>query len=153
MINKAERKLSTFAPSHRLSLRCEDVLATPLHDASGVIINYTLQFLPLAKRLELLRKIYDGLKPGGLLFLSEKIVSRHPQIQETTTDLYYGFKSHNRYSEREIARKKESLENILVPLSEDRLSALLSEAGFICHESVMKWNNFVSIVAIKEALP
>ena len=46
--------------------------------ASMVVLNYTLQFLPLEERLIIVRKIAAGMNPGGILVLSEKVVDEDP---------------------------------------------------------------------------
>lgn len=150
MIEKASVKLGSLHGKHDIKLLCEDVLNLHFEPASVVIMNYTLQFLPASKRLSLLRKIYDSLKPGGLLFYSEKLRSSHPVVQEMKTLIYEDFKENQGYSKTEIARKKEALENVLVPNTEKEHEQLLKQAGFTHSESVMKWNNFVSMIAIKD---
>ncbi len=116
---------------------------------SFVILNYTLQFMEIKKRRTLLQSIAQASVPGGILFLSEKVRSPHPEFQETTTALYEEFKYRQGYSQREIARKKEALENVLVPLTEDELKDMVRAAGFTHVESLLKWNNFITLVAIK----
>lgn len=152
MIEKARNKLKDLSPKHDIKLICEDVLNVRFEDASVVIMNYTLQFLPASKRLVLLKKIYDSLRPGGLLFYSEKLRSAHPVVQEMKTVIYEKFKENQGYSKTEIARKKEALENVLVPNTEKEHEQLLQKAGFTHYESVMKWNNFISMIAIKDLI-
>jgi tRNA (cmo5U34)-methyltransferase len=151
MIHKAKEKLSAVPSRHQLHLLCEDVTKTSFEPCSIVIVNYTMQFLPVNERLCLLKKICDSLVPGGILILSEKVISSSAQFQETFNQIYYQYKMAKGYSQREIERKKESLENILIPLSETMHLELLKDAGFAHAESVMRWNNFVSIIAVKNA--
>jgi tRNA (cmo5U34)-methyltransferase len=104
--------------------------------------------LPLQERQKLLRSIYKGLTPGGLLFLSEKIKSAYPQFQETITLHYEAFKSHNGYAHTEIERKRGTRE-CLVPLTEAQQVQMLYESGFEQVESLLKLHNFISFVALK----
>ena len=72
MLKKARGKLKDHLN------RCELVAADlesdfELADASVVIMNYTLQFLPPKRRATMLKKIYRGLRPGGGLILIEKV--------------------------------------------------------------------------------
>lgn len=150
MIEKARCKLNELEPRHDVKLICEDVLDVHFESSSVAVMNYTLQFLPASKRLTLLRKIYDSLKPGGLLFYSEKLRSSHPVVQEMKTFIYEKFKESQGYSKTEIERKKEALENVLVPNTEKEHEQLLEKAGFSHCESVMKWNNFFSMIAVKD---
>ncbi|MBF0443111.1 MAG: carboxy-S-adenosyl-L-methionine synthase CmoA, partial [Oligoflexales bacterium] len=149
MIEKASSKLETSNRLHRFELICNDVLKVEIKDASIVILNYTLQFLPVSERLGLLRRIFRGLGKGGLFFISEKIRFERSEILETTTAIYERFKLNQGYSLTEIARKKEALENVLVPYTEAELRGVIESAGFKYCESVIKWNNFVSFVAIR----
>lgn len=149
MIEKAEEKLRAIPAQHRHHLVCDDVMTQNISNASIVILNYTLQFLPIASRYGLLKRIYDGLCPGGILFLSEKVRFDHPQFQETSTNIYENFKERQGYSRTEIEMKKEALDNVLVPFTEQEHRSALKNAGFHSYDSVMKWNNFMSLVAFK----
>jgi cyclopropane fatty-acyl-phospholipid synthase-like methyltransferase len=50
-----------------------DIRQIRITNASVVVLNFTLQFLPPAERLALLSRIFNGLKRGGILVLSEKL--------------------------------------------------------------------------------
>jgi tRNA (cmo5U34)-methyltransferase len=149
MLEKAREKLKQLPPEHQLELICADAEACTFANSSVVVMNYTLQFLPLNQRRQLLQKIYEGLVPGGLLFLSEKVKSACPQFQETLTSHYEAFKTHNGYAQSEIERKKEALEHVLVPLTEQQQIDMLHASGFSQVDTLMKLHNFVSFVALK----
>ena len=108
MIDKAKAKTAACPDHHSVSLICDDVMNVDISNASMVVINYTLQFLPMVDRRRLLQRIYDGLLPGGILFLSEKVRFSCPQFQETTTSIYESFKENQGYSRTEIEQKKEA---------------------------------------------
>lgn len=149
MLDVAKSKLSSLYERHQI-----DFLQCPLEDveiprSSVVILNYTLQFIPVRKRLAILQKIYSSLVPGGIVYLSEKIRFDNPGFQETTNRIYENFKHRAGYSKNEIERKKEALDQVLVPMTCEQLFGVLKEAGFTVGETVLKWNNFVSIVAQK----
>lgn len=153
MIERARAKLGHLPKlpfQHDILLECADITTSPIPTASIVIMNYTLQFLPVGERLKLLKRIYDSLLPGGLFFISEKLRSEHPRLHEMKTRIYEQFKKDQGYSQNEIERKKEALENVLVPHTEPELIKLIEKAGFTSCESAMKWNNFASFVAFKE---
>ncbi|MEL7034391.1 MAG: carboxy-S-adenosyl-L-methionine synthase CmoA [Cyanobacteria bacterium J06592_8] len=149
MLTQAENKLAKISDFHQIELICDQAENCSFHQSSVVVMNYTLQFLPLPKRQKLLRKIYEGLVPGGLLFLSEKMRSASPQFQETITLHYEAFKTRNGYAKTEIERKKEALENVLIPLTESEQMAMLKESGFEQVDSIIKLHNFISFVALK----
>lgn len=149
MLEKAREKLQRLPPTHELELICSSATDCSFDNSSVVVMNYTLQFLPVNQRRQLLEKIYQGLQPGGLLFLSEKIKSASPQFQETMTRHYEAFKTHNGYARSEIERKKEALENVLVPLTEQQQIAMLQDCGFSQIDCLLKLHNFASFVALK----
>jgi len=81
-----------------------------IKDASVVLINLTLQFLEPEKRDDLMKKIYQGMKPGGILVLTEKIVHTSPTLNDLQIKFYTLFKRENGYSELEISQKRDALE-------------------------------------------
>lgn len=148
MIEKAQQKLNDVS---NVELICGDMTQVEVSDAQVVILNYTLQFLAEEKRKEFLEKIYRGLRPGGLIILSEKIKSPHAPVQDLITELYYDFKKANGYSELEISQKREALENVLVPLTATGQIELLQSAGFAHSEMIFRWYTFASFIGIKHA--
>merc|ERR1719162_2168458 len=112
-------------------------------------MNYTLQFIPISKRQDIIQSIYDGLCDGGIFYLSEKVRMLDPEIHKTCTWIYEDFKVRRKYTKREIARKKEALMNVLVPFTEIELKNGLTTAGFENVEVVAKWNNFTTFVCRK----
>jgi tRNA (cmo5U34)-methyltransferase len=117
--------------------------------ASMVVLNYTLQFLPLEERLALVRKIAVGMNPGGILVLSEKVVDEDPVVEETLQNLHHEFKRRNVYSDLEISRKRTALENVLVPETVKVHEQRLRDAGFRHVGVWLRYFNFVSIIAIR----
>ena len=133
----------------RIELRLADVRDTTIENASMVVLNYTLQFLDLGSRDALITRICAGLRPGGLLVLSEKVVDEDPHMEQLLVDLHHEHKRRNDYSQLEISRKRAALENVLVPESVAAHRQRLAAAGF-GHSAVwLRYFNFVSIVAIK----
>ena len=114
-----------------------------------VIMDYTLQFIPIKERPQLLKKIYKALNHGGILILSEKIKSTRPSINNLLIDLYHDYKKRNGYSPLEIARKRDTLENVLIPLSMEKQLDLLKTAGFKKVEQIFRWYNFACFIGIK----
>ncbi|MDX2216659.1 MAG: carboxy-S-adenosyl-L-methionine synthase CmoA [Oculatellaceae cyanobacterium bins.114] len=149
MLEKAREKLTETQQIHQVTLICANAEEVSLANSSVIVINYTLQFLPVKQRQNLLRSLYQSLVPGGLLFLSEKVKSPHPRLQETVTLHYESFKTRNGYARTEIERKKEALENVLVPLTEQQQIQMLRDTGFEYIDTLIKLHNFVSLVALK----
>jgi tRNA (cmo5U34)-methyltransferase len=150
MIEKAREKLADLPPRHQLTLLCQDIRETTLPRASVVIINYTLQFLPVADRLSLLSRIHEALVPGGIVLISEKVRSATTAFHELTTLIYERFKEEQGYSRTEIERKKEALDQVLIPFTEQEHRQNLMLAGFTAIDTLMKWNNFTTLIAQKE---
>ena len=114
-----------------------------------VILNFTLQFLPPQDRVALLEKIYQGLKPNGVLVLSEKFRFADEQIDELLIDLHHQFKRANGYSELEVSQKRTALENVMRTDSIDTHKTRLKNVGFAHVELWFQCFNFGSIIAIK----
>ena len=150
-----ERCREVLAPSANSELQTPvevvhaDIEDTEIQNASMVVMNYTLQFLDVDARDAIVQRIYDGLLPGGLFLLSEKVVDDDAHMEELLVDLHHEHKRRNDYSQLEISRKRAALENVLLPESVPTHRARLAAAGF-AHSAVwLRYFNFVSIVAIK----
>ena len=126
-----------------------DLRETPITNASMVVLNYTLQFVPLAERDAVVARIADGMIAGGVLVLSEKVVDEDPRMEALLVDLYHEHKRRNDYSAREIARKRAALENVLVPETIGAHRRRLEQAGFGSVAVWLRYFNFVSIIAFK----
>ena len=129
--------------------RCEDIRQTEISNASMVVLNLTLQFLPPKERPALLQQIFQGLNPGGVLVLSEKVVFDDASENERMVQLYQGFKKTMGYSDLEISQKRNALENVLIPDSEQQHFQRLDDAGFDEIYQCFRSFNFISYLAIK----
>ena len=138
---------SPYSPT--IDLVCSDINDVSFADASVVVLNFTLQFIHPAQRDEILRRIYDGLRPGGVLILSEKVVFADPPHDELMIELYHNFKRANGYSDLEIAQKRTALENVLIPETLDAHRQRLRTAGFSSSDVWFQCFNFASLIAIK----
>jgi tRNA (cmo5U34)-methyltransferase len=120
-----------------------------IENASMVVMNYTLQFLPVDERLAMIRKIRDGMIEGGVFVLSEKVADDDPEVESLLVDLHHEFKRANAYSDLEISRKRTALENVLIPETTDTHLQRLRDAGFSHCNVWLKHFNFASIIAIR----
>lgn len=127
----------------------DDVLDVEINNASLVVMNFTLQFIPLEKRNDLLKKIYNGLNPGGVLILSEKIKFDDEAENNSMKELHLHMKGLNGYDKMEIASKRDALENVLLPESIDSHEKRLCEHGFNDVFMWLKCLNFASFIAVK----
>ena len=126
-----------------------DILEVGLSNASMVVLNYTLQFLPVAERETMIRRVFEGLNEGGVLVLSEKVVDPDPAMEALLRDLHHEHKRRNNYSALEISRKRAALENVLIPETVDQHRDRLLRAGFSSAAVWLRYFNFVSIIAIR----
>ena len=145
MLERARSMSATRYP--QIHWQCADIREVPIEDASVVVLNFTLQFLPPDDRLALLQRIRTGLRPEGILILSEKIAARDATEEDLLTEMHHAFKRANGYSELEISRKRAALEKVLLPESLALHQARLEQAGFSRSDLWFRCFNFVSLVA------
>lgn len=132
-----------------VELICGDIEQIPVNNATMTVLNFTLQFIPVDRRNALLQRISDGLQPGGVLVLSEKVAFEDPQHQQLMIELHHHFKRANGYSELEISQKRSALEDVLVPETLAVHRQRLREAGFSSVDVWFQCFNFASLIAIK----
>ena len=148
MLEQASSHLAQFPEASRIELQQADVLDTPLDNASVVIMNYTLQFIPIEQREALLKRIREAMMPGDVLILSEKLTRPDPRLNEYLIDLHHDFKRQQGYSDLEIAQKRQALEDVLVPETREAHVARLSAVGFSRCDVWFQCLNFASLIAI-----
>ena len=146
MIRKCREHSSTGT---NIDWVCGDIEDANIHNASLVVLNLTLQFISPDKRNGLISRIYDGLRPGGALVLSEKVLMDEIEENDKMIELYQAFKKSQGYSDLEISQKRTALENVLIPDKESALLARLQQAGFSQVYQCFRCFNFVSYLAIK----
>lgn len=144
------RREEMGADPERWEIREGDVLSENIGGASVAILNYTLQFVPPLKREALIRKVYHGLEHQGVLLVSDKMGQTSTDISRIFVDEYYRFKKENGYSQLEISRKREALENVLIPYRLDEETALFHRSGFEAVEIFFSWYNFTSLLCLKQ---
>jgi tRNA (cmo5U34)-methyltransferase len=148
MLDKARAKLAPAGG--RVELLEADLNAgVELRPCRIVFLNWTLQFVRPLYREALIRRIFEALEPGGALFLSEKVLLSSSLLNRLYIEHYLQYKRSRGYSDAEIQRKREALENVLVPyrLEENRL--MLERAGFGTIDPFFRWLNFACLLAVK----
>ena len=123
-------------------LRTTSASDSEIVNASIVVINFVLQFLSIKKRAELMQKIYQGLVPGGILILSEKIHFDSKKRTDEVSCIHHSFKAANGYSKLEISSKRDSLEGVLVTETESQHLDRAKELGFKSSTKLMSNLNF-----------
>jgi len=132
-----------------VDVQCKDIREIAIENASVVVLNFTLQFIPLEDRFGFLQKIYQGLLPGGILILSEKLKFDDDRQQELQTQMHHAFKKAQGYSDLEISQKRTALENVLIPETFAQHQNRLRQVGFSSAEVWFQYFNFASIIALK----
>ena len=148
MLERARKKCHAFNAKN-IEINFADILTYNYKQADVFISNYTLQFIRPLVREELIRKIASSLKKGAVFIFSEKVISHHPKLNKDLIECYYDFKKEQGYSEYEIMQKREALENILIPYSEEENITMAKNCGFSHCETIFRWSNFCTFIAIK----
>jgi len=149
MLQRFRSVLDEHAEGIPLELKCGNILDENITNASVVVLNFTLQFVPLKQRAGLLQKIYAGLRPGGMLILSEKIHFEDARLNQLFIDLHHRFKEQNGYSQTEISRKRAAIENVLLPETLRCHEERVRQCGFSSFAVWFQCFNFASMVAVK----
>ena len=147
MLDRAEQKCQAFGANIELELA--DMLMYKYCEEDVIVANYTLQFIRPMQRVELIGKLYDGLKDDGVFIFSEKVVFEDKKLDKDLIDVYYDYKKEQGYSEYEIAQKREALENVLIPFTIKENIQMCKDAGFKNIETVFQWANFVTFIVKK----
>ncbi len=149
MIQKLKVHLEKDSGCVDVDVLCADIREVAIENASVVVLNFTLQFIPIDDRLAFLKKIFRGMLPGGVLILSEKLKFEDARQQELQTDLHHEFKKTQGYSDLEISQKRSALENVLLAETFATHQQRLENAGFTSTEIWFQYFNFSSMIALK----
>lgn len=150
MLAKARARFVNNNISGDYELICADLnQPISISNASIVVLNLTLQFVRPLYRDNLIKGIYDGLIDKGCLIIVEKVLGNDSTFNRLFIKFYYDMKKRHGYSELEIARKREALENVLIPYRLEENRQLLIRNGFSYIDIFYKWYNFCGIVAMK----
>ncbi len=147
MLEQARRKIEAYGAN--IDLKLADILEVELPRNDVVVANYMLQFIRPLQRDIFIKKVFDSLNENGIFIFSEKIIYEDKKLNKKMIDIYYDFKKKQGYSEFEISQKREALENVLIPYSEDENKNLILKSGFKNVETLFKWGNFVTFLAMK----
>ena len=147
MVEQCEKNLHNKVDN--LQAICDDINQVKINSASIVVLNLTLQFIDVNLRSNLIKKIYDGLEPGGILIISEKIHFEDAVMQNQITKLHMDFKKENGYSELEIANKRQAIENVLITETKEQHLNRLRDCGFVETSCFFQCLNFVSFLSVK----
>lgn len=150
MLDQARDKLAPHVTAGRVTLMQADLDSDlQLPPVNVVLMNWTLQFVRPIHREGLLKRIQGALRPGGALLMAEKVLVEDSLLNRLYIELYYRYKARQGYTTEEIQRKRESLENVLVPYRVEENVQLLQRCGFTTVDTCFRWFNWAAFVAIK----
>ncbi len=126
----------------RATFLLQDIRTSNFDDVDIAVMNLVLQFIEPDERLSMLTKIRRGLRPDGLLILTEKV-----QSDDEFVDYHHSFKRAKGYTDLEITQKRDALEKVMVIDSIETHQNRLSEAGFSRITVWFQLLNWVSLIA------
>lgn len=149
MVERCKLHVNAYRSDTPVEVVEADIREIEISNASVVVLNFTLQFLSPEDRFALLAKIHKGLRPGGILIVSEKFVFEDTVSNELLIDLHHDFKRANGYSELEISQKRSAIENVMRPDSVAMHKQRFEQIGYSSFEVWFQCFNFGSMFAIK----
>lgn len=147
MLEVARKKSQAFGA--KLELKEADILTLDIPKSDVIIANYMLQFIRPLQRNGFIKNIFESLNDSGYFIFSEKIIFEDKKLHKIIIDLYLEFKKDQGYSQFEISQKREALENILIPYTEEENRQMIKNAGFKDIQTLIKWGNFTTFLASK----
>lgn len=151
MVEKARARVKDRGCEGLIEIRHGDINDVVLERSSFVTMCWTLQFIRPLHREALVRRIYESLDNNGALVVAEKVLTNSSDMNRVFIELYYEYKRRNGYSDEEITRKREALENVLIPYRIDEDITLFRRAGFEIVETFFQWYNFIGFLCVKKA--
>ena len=148
MLEQAQKKCIAYGIDN-IKLEFADIKEYPIKGFDFIVANYTLQFIRPINRPKIVEKIYNGLNNGGFFIFSEKVVFEDKKLDKQIIELYYKYKKQQGYSEYEIAKKREALENVLIPFTIKENIQMCKDVGFKEVHTIFQWGNFVTFVGVK----
>lgn len=90
---------------------------------------FTLQFLSIEDRVNLIKNVYNSLNKGGAFIVCEKIIMADGELQDIFTFSYYDYKEKS-FSQDQILSKQKDLRCIMRPLTSKQNIKIFKQAGF-----------------------
>lgn len=149
MVERCKMHINAFKSDIKVEVMEANIQEVVIENASMVVLNFTLQFIDKKERQAMINKIANGINPGGILVISEKVSYGDHVIDEHLIDLHHDFKKANGYSELEVAQKRTALENVMRTDSVEQHIQRLTNAGFSHVSPWFQCFNFISFIAIK----
>ena len=125
-----------------------DVIDYGFYNCSYVTSIFTMQFMSHRERHEVIRKVYDGLNPGGAFVFAEKTMPENVRIHEIRTFTYYDFKRRT-FTTDDIMDKERQLRHMTKPSTRRELVNMCESAGFEAVDTFWQNHAFTGFIALK----
>ena len=139
MLIKAKQKNSEW---ENVDFVLTDITDFEFQDADFVVSLFTLGFIPELRRIEILKKLFEGLNPGGGLLIAEKTLAENSFAQNLYNQIYSDYKIKSGFSQSEVLAKKRSLRGQLRPLTISNYNKIFVDVGFDLgdgYSNFIKW--------------
>jgi tRNA (cmo5U34)-methyltransferase len=127
----------------------QDVVQTEFEEADLFISLFTMQFLSMPERMQVLRRVYQCLRSGGALIMAEKVLAEEGRFNDMWVELYWDFKKGQGLTDDQILQKARSIRGVLRPITLTEHISMLKMIGFNSIDVFFKWYNFAGILAVK----
>ena len=154
MLELANQKIKEKELDNRIEVRHADLNGDlseiQLDNASIVTMCWTMQFIRPLRRDNLIKWIYNSLVEEGAFIVAEKVLTNDTCMNRVFIDFYYDFKRRNGYKDLEIMRKREALENVLIPFRIDENIEMFKRNGFEIADTFFQYYNFSAFLCLKK---
>lgn len=153
MLRQASAKLAEAGEGHRIHFHCasaDDFDLCRYGRPGAIIMNLVAQFIRPPDRSRAISRVYEAIRPGGAFLFVEKTIDSDPDVAANFIAEYHRRKRLWGYSDEEIQRKREALENQLVPFRPEENLQMLKSAGFDVTSVFFTWLNFQGYLGIKK---
>lgn len=154
MLEQANQKIKEKELDNRIQVRHADLNGDlskiQLDNASVVTMCWTMQFIRPLRRDNLIKWIYNSLVEEGAFIVAEKVLTKDTCMNRFFIDFYYDYKRRNGYKDLEIMRKREALENVLIPFRFDENIEMFKRNGFEIADTFFQYYNFSAFLCLKK---
>lgn len=108
---------------------------------------FTLQFMRIRDRLDILTQARRHSSDTGALLVAEKIRPLDSRWAEIARELTHDWKADHGIDSESIRAKQRALRGVLVPYPATTLTFLIEKAGWVDPEVIFRWNEWVLVGA------
>lgn len=127
----------------------KDIFKYEIEKSDLIISYYTLQFIPIKRRIYILKKIHNSLNKNGVFIYFEKTTLRDKVFDKFNLDIYYNFKKKSGYTNKQILNKKTLLKGKMKPITSDKNIYNLKKSGFKKINLILKYSYFEGYICLK----